>query len=204
MKLPYVAVVLAAVSVACPGHPAPPAAPVRTALVTRAEPAPNADSPPTAGGRSPAEKFAAGELVFGVYTIHDAAHCEVASWDATAAALGLDGAQVLDRELTIGDTGVAVGAMADGVEILVRSDHEWVDDFQPLIEDHGWEPWVMGVGSIEMTSFQIWGHMGVFPLVPDPRAVNNGAPRWQTFPTAAARVPELHRAVALRHVLIHR
>lgn len=77
-------------------------------------------------------------------------------------------------------------AMADGVEILVRSDHEWVDDFQPLIEDHGWEPWVMGVGSIEMTSFQIWGHMGVFPLAPDPRAVNNGAPRWQTFPTAAA------------------
>ena len=46
-----------------------------------------------------------------------------ASWDATAAALGLDGAQVLDRELTIGDTGVAVGAMADGV----------VDDLTPIM-----------------------------------------------------------------------
>ena len=124
MRLPHVvAMLLAAVSVACPGHPAPPRAPVRTALVTRAEPAPDAGPPPTTGGRSPAEKFAAGELVFGVYTIHDAARCELASWDATAAALGLDGTQVLDRELTIGDTGVAVGAMADGV----------VDDLTPIM-----------------------------------------------------------------------
>ncbi len=74
--------------------------------------------------------------------------------------------------------------MADGLEIMVRSEHEWVDDFQPLIEDRGWEAWVMGIGSIEMTSFEIWGHMGVFPLDPDPSAVNNGAPKWQTFPSA--------------------
>lgn len=77
-------------------------------------------------------------------------------------------------------------AMADGLEILVRSDHEWVDDFQPLIEQRGWERWAMGVGSIEMTSFQIWGHMGVFPMVADVGKVNRGAPKWQTFPTAAA------------------
>jgi hypothetical protein len=37
-----------------------------------------------------------------------------------------------------------------------------------------------------MTSFEIWGHFGVFPLDPDPAQVNNGAPRWQTYPTAAA------------------
>ncbi len=77
-------------------------------------------------------------------------------------------------------------AMADGVEILVRSDHEWVDDFQPLIDQRGWDAWAMGVGSIEMTSFEIWGHMGVFPLDPDPTRVNNGAPPWQAFPTAAS------------------
>lgn len=76
-------------------------------------------------------------------------------------------------------------AMADGVEILVRTDHEWVDDFQPLIEARGWEAWAMGVGSIEMTSFEIWGHMNVFPLEPDPARVNQGAPAWQRFPTAA-------------------
>jgi hypothetical protein len=75
-------------------------------------------------------------------------------------------------------------AMADGVEILVRSDHEWVGDFQPLIEQHAWDRWAMGVGSIEMTSFELWGHMGVFPLAEDPAAVNHGAPAWQTFPSA--------------------
>ena len=75
-------------------------------------------------------------------------------------------------------------AMADGLEIMVRSDHEWVGDFQPLIDARGWQRWVMGVTSIEMTSFELWGHMGVFPLTPDPTQPNNGAPRWQTFPTA--------------------
>jgi hypothetical protein len=81
--------------------------------------------------------------------------------------------------------------MADGLEMFIRSDHEWVDDFQPLIEDRGWERWAMGVGSIEMTSFELWGHMGVFPLEPDPSKVNNGAPKWQRFPTAASPDDEL-------------
>jgi hypothetical protein len=35
-----------------------------------------------------------------------------------------------------------------------------------------------------MTSFETWGHMGVFPLTPDPTKVNAGAPAWQTFPSA--------------------
>lgn len=76
--------------------------------------------------------------------------------------------------------------LADGVELMVRSEHEWVESFQPEIDERGWERWAAGIGSIEMTSFEIWGHFGVFPLDPDPTAVNNGAPRWQTFPTAAA------------------
>ncbi|HUQ07879.1 MAG TPA: CehA/McbA family metallohydrolase [Kofleriaceae bacterium] len=76
--------------------------------------------------------------------------------------------------------------MADGLDLMIRSDHEWVDDFQPLIEDRGWEQWVKGIASIEMTSFEIWGHFGVFPLEPDPTQVNQGAPKWQTFPTAGS------------------
>jgi hypothetical protein len=74
--------------------------------------------------------------------------------------------------------------IADGLEIPVRSDHEWVDSFASLIHDLGLEKWAFGVGSIEMTSMEIWGHMGVLPLEPDPTAVNNGAPRWQTFASA--------------------
>ncbi|HEY0478090.1 MAG TPA: CehA/McbA family metallohydrolase [Kofleriaceae bacterium] len=75
-------------------------------------------------------------------------------------------------------------AVADGVELPVRSDHEWVADFSQEIAQLGVERFAAGIGSIELTSFEIWGHMGVFPLTPDPTAVNAGAPLWQTFPTA--------------------
>ena len=75
-------------------------------------------------------------------------------------------------------------AVADGLELPVRSDHEWVADFKPEIAQLGVESFAAGIGSIELTSFEIWGHMGVFPLDADAAAVNAGAPRWQTFPTA--------------------
>ncbi|HMG22138.1 MAG TPA: CehA/McbA family metallohydrolase, partial [Kofleriaceae bacterium] len=75
-------------------------------------------------------------------------------------------------------------AVADGVELPVRSDHEWVADFSQEIAALKVEPFAAAIGSIELTSFEVWGHMGVFPLTPDPAAVNAGAPRWQQFPTA--------------------
>lgn len=77
-------------------------------------------------------------------------------------------------------------AVAEGLEIPVRSDHEYVADFQPILEDLGLTAFAHGIGSIEMTSFQVWGHMGVFPLVPDETAVNAGAPLWQDYPTPAS------------------
>jgi hypothetical protein len=75
-------------------------------------------------------------------------------------------------------------AVADGLELPVRSDHEWVADFTQEIAQLGVEAFATGIGSIELTSFEVWGHMGVFPLTPDPAAVNAGAPKWQQFPTA--------------------
>lgn len=75
-------------------------------------------------------------------------------------------------------------ALADGLELPVRTEHEYVDSFQPLIEELGLGAWAFGIGSVEMTSFQIWGHMNVFPLDPDPTRVNAGAPLWQSYPTA--------------------
>jgi hypothetical protein len=77
-------------------------------------------------------------------------------------------------------------AVADGLELPVRSDHEWVGDFSSEIAALGVQKWAAAIGSIELTSFETWGHMGVFPLVPDHTAVNAGAPKWQTFPTAEA------------------
>lgn len=77
-------------------------------------------------------------------------------------------------------------AIADGLELPVRSDHEYVADFATEIADLGGQAYAAGFGSIELTSFEVWGHMGVFPVVPDPTRVNAGAPPWQTFPTAEA------------------
>lgn len=77
-------------------------------------------------------------------------------------------------------------AIADGLELPVRSDHEYVADFSAEIASVGGEQYARGFGSIELTSFEIWGHMGVFPLVPNPTEVNAGAPKWQTFPTPDA------------------
>jgi hypothetical protein len=74
-------------------------------------------------------------------------------------------------------------AVADGVELPVRSEHEWVADFSHEIAQLGVGAFAAGIGSIELTSFEVWGHMGVFPLTPDPAAVNAGAPKWQNFPT---------------------
>ena len=77
-------------------------------------------------------------------------------------------------------------ALADGLELPVRSEHEFVDDFSAELAALGAEAFATGLASIEMSSFETWGHMGVFPLAPDRDAVNGGAPLWQSFPTAAA------------------
>ncbi|HVK87214.1 MAG TPA: CehA/McbA family metallohydrolase [Kofleriaceae bacterium] len=77
-------------------------------------------------------------------------------------------------------------AIADGLELPVRSDHEYVADFTAELAELGAEEYARAFGSLELTSFEVWGHMGVFPLVPDPNALNGGAPRWQSWPTPEA------------------
>jgi hypothetical protein len=77
-----------------------------------------------------------------------------------------------------------MSSAADGLEIPVRTEHEYVDSFQPLIEELGLEDWLYGVTSIEMSSMEAWGHMNIVPLESDPTQVNGGAPLWQRFPSA--------------------
>ncbi|MFT3697673.1 MAG: CehA/McbA family metallohydrolase [Kofleriaceae bacterium] len=76
-------------------------------------------------------------------------------------------------------------AAADGLELPVRSDHEWVGDFEPEIAQLDLQPFMKSISSVELTSFEVWGHMGVVPLVADPTKQNNGSPKWQSYPTAA-------------------
>ena len=69
------------------------------------------------------------------------------------------------------------GAIADGLEIPVSSEHEWIIDFQPIIQKLGLTKWAFGFASEELTTFS-WGHFGVIPITPRPDAVNNGAAPW--------------------------
>jgi hypothetical protein len=68
-------------------------------------------------------------------------------------------------------------ALADGLDIPVSSEHEWIVDFQPVIESLGASDWAYGVPSEELTTFT-WGHFGVVPLEIRPDDVNNGAIDW--------------------------
>ncbi len=67
--------------------------------------------------------------------------------------------------------------VGDGLEIAIRSDHEWVNDFQPVIDDLGLGAFARGLTGIELTTFT-WGHFGVFPLVADRSQPSGGAFFW--------------------------
>ncbi len=77
------------------------------------------------------------------------------------------------------------GAVADGLDIPVSSEHEWVVDFQPVIEALGVERFAFGMPASEMTTFR-YGHFGVVPLTPQPGAYNNGAIDWVSQQTPGA------------------
>ncbi|MDB4994480.1 MAG: hypothetical protein JWM74_1912, partial [Myxococcaceae bacterium] len=69
------------------------------------------------------------------------------------------------------------GAIADGLEIPVSSEHEWILDFQPIIQKLNLTKWAFGFPAEELTTFT-FGHFGVVPIFPRPDAVNNGAVAW--------------------------
>ncbi len=66
---------------------------------------------------------------------------------------------------------------ADGVEVLVTSNHAYVADLTPAIEDLALETWVTTIPSQEVTTFD-YGHFGLFPMEVDPAMPNGGAFDW--------------------------
>lgn len=77
------------------------------------------------------------------------------------------------------DVRLKVAALvADGLEIPVRSDHEFVAEMQPVIESLGVERFAVGLVGEELSTWE-WGHFGVFPLVHDPAAPSGGRIPWE-------------------------
>jgi len=68
-----------------------------------------------------------------------------------------------------------LGLVADGLEIPVRSEHEYADDFQPIVENLGLTSWAHSLAGEEITTW-VWGHFGAFPLVVDDSMRNGNIP----------------------------
>jgi hypothetical protein len=82
-------------------------------------------------------------------------------------------------------------AVADGLELPVRSEHEYAADFKDEITELGVEQWAYGMPSVELTTMEFAGHFGVVPTIPDPAKPNANAPKWQQYATAANPDQEL-------------
>ena len=80
------------------------------------------------------------------------------------------------------DSGISpetrVGTMvSEHVEFLVSSDHDFVTDFRPVIEDLSLEPWIASAVGVEVTTVEA-GHYIGFPLDHDYLAHAGGALDW--------------------------
>ncbi|MCC6749268.1 MAG: carboxypeptidase regulatory-like domain-containing protein [Deltaproteobacteria bacterium] len=66
---------------------------------------------------------------------------------------------------------------AEGVELPVCTEHEYVGDYGPTIAKLGLQRFVRGVVGEEITSF-VYGHFNPFPIEADPSLPNRGALVW--------------------------
>jgi hypothetical protein len=66
---------------------------------------------------------------------------------------------------------------AEGVEVPVSSDHDFVVDYAPIVAELGLGDWLGPITGEEASSLG-WGHLNAWPLVPDPTRAGGGAPRW--------------------------
>jgi hypothetical protein len=84
-----------------------------------------------------------------------------------------------------------LASAAEGVEVLVSTEHDYISDWRPGIQAAGVEKWVNTVLGEEVTT-AVYGHFNAFPLKADPAAPNNGAVDW-AFKKAGAMFAEVRR-----------
>ena len=65
---------------------------------------------------------------------------------------------------------------SDGVDMLVSTDHNYIADYAPLIEELGAQDVLASMPGDEITT-GLWGHFGAMPLAPDAGEAGQGAPQ---------------------------
>jgi hypothetical protein len=66
---------------------------------------------------------------------------------------------------------------AEGVDVAVATDHNFVTDYNPAIASANLEPFIQGVVGLEMTTLEV-GHFNGFPLRYKPGPITKGAFEW--------------------------
>ncbi len=97
----------------------------------------------------------------------------------TAGAMSVDYHLHTNRSLDAPD-GPALkvrSAAGEGLEIPCRSDHDWVTEWETIIERQGLSASLFGVTSLEVTTFTV-GHFGVLPMRERAELPNRGALVW--------------------------
>lgn len=85
----------------------------------------------------------------------------------------------MDSPVSVDDR--ILGHLADGVEVLVSTDHDVITDFAPYIDALGVADQVVSLVGQEITT-DTYGHYNAFPLERDPESRNGGAFDWANGP----------------------
>ncbi len=78
-----------------------------------------------------------------------------------------------DSAMTLEDR--AITNLAEGVEIIVPTDHDFVTDYKPVLERMGLQSALKTMSGVEATTNTL-GHFAAYPMTPRPGSPRNGAP----------------------------
>ncbi len=74
-----------------------------------------------------------------------------------------------------------ISCAAEGLEVAVATDHNYITDYAPTIASSGLDPWLLGIPGIELTTFEM-GHFNGYPLKIDPGSTRGGEFLWANQP----------------------
>lgn len=74
-----------------------------------------------------------------------------------------------------------ISCAAEGLEVAVATDHNYVTDYAPVIASSGLDQWLLGLPGVELTTFEM-GHFNAYPLVIDKGSTRGGEYRWANEP----------------------
>lgn len=90
------------------------------------------------------------------------------------------------------------GAVSAGVEMFAVTDHDYISDLQPIVEQMHLQSYVRVLPGIEVTPFA-YGHYNAWPMTPDNDSANHGAVDWARGVDGYAMLPgEIYDAMRAR------